>query len=156
VFIAADFCVCVCACVRVRARLCVWQCMIFKHIRVMCQTVMVIYLHVNMASMHHVTRVTWLLPVPFYSFGRKVFICLHSWSGIVLCFKRFTVSVYFCTSVFIYMYFVGFLLISCTFYVRHLSFNKTADFAPCVLKLCTWFDVFLTVHHSIDLFQLPT
>ena len=36
----------------------VLQCMIFKHIRVMCQAVMVTYLHVNMTSMHHVTIVT--------------------------------------------------------------------------------------------------
>ena len=68
----------------------------------------------------------------------------------MLCFKLFTVLIYFCTSVFIYICFVGFLLISCTFCVRHLSFNKTAIFAPRVLKLCTWCSVLLESKKSLQ------
>jgi len=79
----------------------------------------------------------------FYGFGHKVFICLYSWCGIVLSLKRFTVLVYFYSSVFIYIYFVVSILISHTFYVRDLSCNKIAVSAPRVLKLCTWGSVLL-------------
>ena len=64
-------------------------------------------------------------------------ICLYWQSDILLCSKQLTVLAYFCTSVYIYIYFVGFHLISYTVYVRNLSFNKTVVFGPCVLKLCT-------------------